>query len=145
MAERSWAGGVVALYGVAIGNALSARGTSTNDLVALRGQVKMIVDAQGDLVTALKELDAEIGRRKDAAPASALPQERFIAQIEGVVLSDDLKMELEQSIKDAVMSELGKLDMHGDLVATPLSASKDILGGLGAHDWTVAGMFIQSR
>lgn len=144
MAEKSWAGGMIALYGVAIGNALTARGTSTDDLVALRDQVRTIVDAQGDLVAALKELDTEIGRRKDAATVSAPPQERFIAQIDGLALSDDLKVELEQSIKDAVMSELGKIDTRGDLVAAPLSGSKiGDFGGLGAHWPPVMGLVVQ--
>lgn len=126
MAEKSWPGGVIALYGVAIGNALSARDTSTDDLVALRDEVGMIVGAQGDLVAALKTLDAEIGRRKDLKPTPTPSAERFIAQIDGLALSEDLKAELEQSIKDAVMSELASLDSRGDLVATQLSASKSL-------------------
>ena len=75
MAVKSHPGGMIALYGVAIGNALSALSkgqTSIDELVALRDQAKTIVDAQGDLVAALRELDAEIGRRGGAKAAPGL-------------------------------------------------------------------------
>lgn len=126
MAERSFAGGMIALYGVAIGNALSPQSkgqTSVDDLIMLRDQTRAIVDAQGDLVTALSELEAEIARR-GGAKAEPPAEERFIAQIDGLTLPDAVKVEIEQSLYKAVMAEIARLDTGGDMVATPLSKAK---------------------
>jgi hypothetical protein len=126
MAKDSFAGGMIAIYGVAIGNALStpSKGqTSVDELIMLRDQTKAIVDAQGNLVTALRELEAEIARRggaKTVPPA----EERFVAQIEGLTLPDAVRAEIEQSLHKVVMAEIAKIDTGGDMVATPLSTAK---------------------
>jgi hypothetical protein len=78
MAEKTVAGGMMMPYGVAIGNALSKAATSTDELLALRDHARAIVDAQGDLVAALKTLDAEIDNR-GAGKAASAPVERFVA------------------------------------------------------------------
>lgn len=145
MAEKSFPGAVIALYGMAIGNALSALSkgqTSADELVMLRDQAKAIVDAQGDLVAALKELDAEIARRGGIKAAPAPPSERFVAQIDGLVLSDKMKAEIEQSLQKAVMAEIAKLDTRGDMVASPLSQIKSFGPGLG---WRTPGIAIIAR
>jgi len=145
MAEKSYAGTVVALYGVAIGNALSALSkgqTSADELVALRDQTQAIVGAQGDLIAALKELDAEIARRGGAKAAPAPASERFVAQIDGLALPDKLKAEIEQSLQKAVMPEIAKLDTGGDMVASPLSQIKAFGPGLG---WHTPGIAIVAR
>lgn len=135
MAEKSFPGGMIALYGVAIGNALlhSKGQTSVDDLIALRDQTKMIVDAQGDLVAALRELDAEIDRRGGAKAAPPPPSERFVAQIDGLALPDKAKADIEQALQKAVMAEIAKLDTHGDMVVSPLSQIKAFGLGLGGR------------
>jgi hypothetical protein len=122
MAEQSFPGSIIALYGVAIGNALSALGkglTSADQLVMLRDQARAIADGQGDLVAALKDLDAEIARRGGAKAAPAPASERFVAQIDGFAFPDKLKAEIEQSLQKAVMTEIAKLDTGGDMIASP--------------------------
>jgi hypothetical protein len=145
MAERSFPGSIIALYGVAIGNALSAfsKGqTSLADLVLLRDQAKAIVGTQGDLVAALKKLEAEIARRGGAEAALAPASERFVAQIDGLALSDKVKAEIEQALQKAVMTEIAKLDARGDMVASPLSQIKAFGPGLG---WRTPGIAIVAR
>ena len=145
MAEKSYPGGMIALYGVAIGNALSALGkghASVDDLLALRDQAKAIVDAQGDLVAALRELDAEIARRGGAKAAPAPASERFVAQIDGLALPYKVKAEIEQALQKAVMAEIAKLDTHGDMIASPLSQIKAFGPGLG---WHTPGIAIVAR
>ena len=141
MAVKSRPGGMQLLYGVSIGDALAKGQTSTDDLVLLRDQTEAIVGAQGDLVAALKELDAEIDRRggaKAAPPAS----ERFVAQIDGLALSDKVKSEIEKQLQGAVMKEIAKLDTRGDMVASPLSQIKAFGFGSGGH---TAGIAIVAR
>ena len=62
-------------YGIAVGDAISAsqRGqASTEKLGALRDQVGAIVGAQGDLIAALKELDAELATLAPDTPGDAI-------------------------------------------------------------------------
>jgi uncharacterized protein GlcG (DUF336 family) len=137
MAVKSGTGGMVALYGVAIGDALAAHAKGkipVDELLMLRDQTKAIVDAQGDLVAALRELDAEIVRRgAGAKAASTAASERFVAQIDGFALPDKVKAELEQALQKAVMTEIAKLDTGGDMVASPLSQIKAFGFGGGRH------------
>lgn len=144
MAKKSVASGVVPPYGIAIGNALSKGGASIEELVALRGHARDIVRAQGDLVAALKALDAEIASRGAGAKAMPPAEERFIAQIEGLTIPAGTKKEIEQAIQKAVMAELAKLDTGGDLVATPLSQAK-VLPFLLSPDTFVSGMFVHRK
>ena len=123
MAEKSVTSANIAPYGIAIGNALSKSVTSMEELVALRDRARELVSIQGDLVGALKALDAEIASY-GAAKAAPAAEERFVAQIEGLALPDKLKAEIEQSLFKAVMAEIAKIDTRGDLVATPLSMAK---------------------
>lgn len=143
---ESWTGGVVMVYGVAIGNALTALAkgqTSADKLVLLRDQTRAIVGAQGDLVAALKELDAEIARRGTGAKAAPAPaSERFVAQIDGLALPDKVKTEIEQSLQKTVMAEIAKLDTGGDMVASPLSQIRAFGPGLG---WRTPGIAIVAR
>lgn len=136
MAEKSYPGGMIALYGVAIGNALSnlTKGqTSVDDLVMLRDQTKAVVAAQGDLVAALAALETEITRRGGAKAAPEPASERFVAQIDGLALSDKAKADIEQMLHRAVMAEIAKLDTKGDMVASPLSQIKAFGPGFGSH------------
>jgi hypothetical protein len=133
MAGKSFAGGMIALYGVAIGNALSplSKGqASVDDLVALRDQAKAIVTSQGDVVAALRELEAEIARRGGVKGPPEPASERFVAQIDGLALPDAVKAEIEQSLQ---MAEIAKIDTGGDLVATPLSKAKLMPAIMGPH------------
>jgi len=139
MVEKSFSGAVIAPYGVAIGDALSglAKGRYTvNDAVLLRDQVKAIVDAQGDLSAALKDLDAEIERRGGAKPGPAT--ERFLAQIDGLAAPVKLKADICQALQKAVMAEVAKLDNGGDMVATPLSQLRSFGSGFGSRTGGVA-------
>ena len=145
MAIPSFAGGMIALYGIAIGNALNnlAKGqTSIDDLIMLRDQAKAIVESQGDLVSALRELEAEIARRGGAKAAPEPPSERFVAQIDGVAIPDKLKADIEQALQKAVMVEIAKLDTGGDMIASPLSAIKAFGPGIG---WHTPGIAIVAR
>jgi hypothetical protein len=136
MAEKSFAGGMMALYGVAIGNALSkvTKGqASVEDLVTLRDQAKVIVAAQGDLVAALGELETEIARRGTVKAGPEPASERFVAQIDGLSLPDSTKAEIEKSLQTAAMAEIAKIDTGGDMVASPLSRIKAFGPGIGSH------------
>ncbi|MGC2776032.1 MAG: hypothetical protein WA418_10405 [Bradyrhizobium sp.] len=145
-AKTSWTGGMIMVYGAAVGNALNAlaKGQApTDDLLLLRDQAKAIVDAQGDLVAALKALDAEITKRGTGGKALAAPAaERFVAQIDGLALSDKMKADIEQAIQKAVMAEVAQLDTKGDLVSTPLSKSAQF--GLGEGSRT-AGLYLVAQ
>jgi hypothetical protein len=143
MADQSNPGGMMMPYGVAIGNALSRADASTEELLALRDQAQAIVGAQGDLVAALKALDAAIDGRTPATKATATPAvERFVAQIEGVALPEAVKAEIDQAIQKAVSAEIAKIDTGGDMVATPLSAMRDFGGGFGSR---TPGLYLVSR
>jgi hypothetical protein len=142
MADKSTPGGMMMPYGVAIGNALSRTDASTDELMALRDHAHAIVSAQGDLVAALKTLDAEIGARGAGKAAATPAVERFVAQIEGVVLPDAAKAEIEQAIQKAVSVEIAKIDTGGDMVATPLSAIRDFGVGPGSR---TPGLYLVSR
>lgn len=145
MAIPSFAGGMIALYGIAIGNALNnlTKGqTSIDDLIMLRDQAKAIVESQGDLVAALRELEAEIVRRGGAKAAPEPESERFVAQIDGVAIPDKLKADIEQALQKAVMAEIAKLDAGGDMIASPLSAIKAFGPGIG---WHTPGIAIVAR
>jgi hypothetical protein len=142
MADKSIPAGMMMPYGVAIGDALSRTDASTDELVALRDSAHAIVSAQGDLVAALKALDAEIGDRGAGKTAATSAVERFVAQIDGVALPDAVKAEIEQAIQQAVSAEIAKIDTGGDMVATPLSAIKDFSGGIGSR---TPGLYLVSR
>jgi hypothetical protein len=140
----------MAAYGIAIGNALNAlrKGqASVDEVMALRDQVQAIVSAQGDLSAALKDIDAEI-QRQGAGPKAPPPppSERFVAQIDGLDLSDAVKLKIEAALHEAVMAEIAKLDTGGDLVASPLSRAKGLTSVLGGRPWPpVMGLMIQPR
>jgi hypothetical protein len=138
MAEKSSTGGMMLVYGVAIGAALARGNASTGELLALRSQTKAALDAQGDLVSALDALDEEIGRRggeprsKAAAEAAtATPSERFIVQMVDVPLSPESSQNIERAIAAALRNTLAKVDTRGDLAVTPLSELKSFGAGLG--------------
>src|SRR5437868_5796718 len=140
MADKSIPGGMMMPYGVAIGNALNRSDASTDELVALRDQARSIVSAQGDLVAALRALDAEIGGR--GAGKAAPVVERFVAQIDGAALPNAVKAEIEHAIQQAVGAEIARIDTAGDMVATPLSAIRDFGFGPGSH---TPGLYLVSR
>lgn len=142
MAEKSVASGVMPPYGIAIGNALSKGGASTEELLALRDHARGIVRVQGDLVAALKALDAEIAGRGAAAKTTPPAGERFVAQIDGLAIPPGKKTEIEQAIEKAVMAEIAKLDTRGDFVATPFAPIKAFGAGHGGH---IAGRYISSK
>jgi hypothetical protein len=142
MAETTKAGlasfpaGMQMVYGVGIGDALAAVAAghaSPGDLVALRDHAGAIVAAQGDLVAALKALDAEIGKRGDRAEPAAVPTERFVVEIGGVALPDKMKDEIEQAIQKAVAGQLAKIDTGGDMVEAPLSKIASFGNGIGGR------------
>jgi hypothetical protein len=62
MAEA--ARGPIPPYGVAISDALADPQTSLDELIAHRDHARQVLKAQGDLVSALKRLEAEINRRR---------------------------------------------------------------------------------
>ena len=131
----SFPGGMQMVYGIGIGDALAAvaKGrASPDDLVALRDQARAIVGAQGDLVAAVKALDAEIARRGATTPAAPVV-ERFVAQIDGVALPAKVKDEIEKAIQQVVAVEIAKIDTGGDMVETPLSKLGKFGSGIGAR------------
>ena len=62
MAQPS--GGQVKPYGVAISDALSDPNSTLEHMASLRDEAQRLLDEQGDLKSALEQLDAEITRRK---------------------------------------------------------------------------------
>jgi hypothetical protein len=131
----SFPAGMQMVYGVGIGDALAAVAAghgAPEDLVSLREHASAIVSAQGDLVAALKELDAEIAKRGIKAPAAAT-SERFVAEIGGVALPDKVKDDIEHAIQKAISIEVAKIDTHGDLVEAPLSKLVNFGAGIGAR------------
>jgi hypothetical protein len=141
MAEKSIASGMMMPYGLAIGNALRKPDASMDELIAPRDHAQSIVSAQGDLVAALKSLDEAIAQSKDKA-AGAPVTERFVAQIEGLSLSDAIKSEIEQAIQKAVTAEIAKIDTAGEMVATPLSKIRDFGFGPGSRS---PGLYLVSK
>lgn len=139
MAEKSFIGGMMLAYGVAIGSALAKGNASTDELLALRSQARAVLDAQGDLVSALGALDEEIGRRGGAVPATRdtavppapTPSERFVVQMLDVPLSPESKRNIELAIVAALRDTLAKVDTGGDLAVSPLSELKRFGAGLG--------------
>lgn len=130
------------VYGVAIGGALARGSAALEELVALRSHAKAIVDAQGDLASALTALDKEIANRggpagEKSAPPEPAPGERFVVQVVGLPIPHEAKLRIEQAINDTVKTALGRLDHGGDLVVTPLSQIKSFGAGLGG---ATAGM-----
>lgn len=147
MAEKSYPGGVMLVYGVAIGGAIARGNAALGELVALRSHAKAIVDAQGDLASALTELDKEIANRGGPAgeksmPAQPSPGERFVVQIVGLTIPPAAKQKIEDVINDTVKTALARHDAGGDLVITPLSKIKSFGGGLGG---ATAGMIAELR
>ncbi len=142
-------GGMMLLYGVMIGQALRAKSVSVQELTILRDQVQATVDAQGNLVEALAELNSEIARRGGAAaatprgaPKAADASRRFLVDVSGLAIPDGVMARIELRLRDAVIEELASVDNGGDLVATPLSETRTWGGGLGG---ALAGMFIRPR
>lgn len=146
MVDKGFAGGMMLAYGAAIGSALAKGNASTEELLALRSQAKAVLDAQGDLVSALSALDEEITRRGGppaskgiAARAAASPSERFVIQFVDVPLAPESKQNIERAIAEAVKTTLAKADTLGDLAVTPLSEMKTFGAGLGG---ATAGLFV---
>ena len=52
------------LYGPTITDALARRETTLNELLTLQEHARAILQAQGDLPSAIQRLDAEIARRQ---------------------------------------------------------------------------------
>jgi len=128
-------------YGIAVGDAISAsqkERVSPEQLSQLRDQVWAIVSAQGDLVAALKELDAEIVRRGGPKAAPKPASERFVAQVDGLSVPDALRANVCQALQKAVMAEIAKLDSGGDMVATPLSQLRSFGSGFGSQTGGIA-------
>jgi hypothetical protein len=133
MARKSATNADMAPYGIGIGNALSKNSTTTEELIAWRNHARDIVGAQGDLVAALKALDAEIARRNPKSKAAPQDGERFVALVEGLAIPSSVATEIEKAIERAVLNEIAKLDTGGDIIATPLSQISAFGSGPGAH------------
>jgi Domain of unknown function (DUF1843) len=142
MAKEGAQGGTVLVYGVAIGNAIAARSATIDELLALRSHAKSIVDAQGDLVSALTALDKEIADRGGAAGeirafVQPTPSDRFVVDVLGLPIPPDAKRRLEAVVNETVKTVLARHDVGGDLVITPLSQIRSYGAGLGG---ATAGM-----
>jgi hypothetical protein len=147
MPEKGFPGGVMLVYGVAIGGAVARGNATLEELVALRSHAKAIVDAQGDLASALTVLDKEIVSRggstgAKSAPPQPTPGERFVVQILGLPIPPDAKQRIEEVINETVTNALARHDTGGDLVITPLSQIKSFGGRLGGG---TAGMIASPR
>ena len=136
MATTSFPGGIMPLYGVAIGNAIASSTTSVDELLALRSQAQAIVEGHGDLASAVVALDKEIASRGGPVSATGTPPDRFVVQMDGLKISPDAKHKIEAAINDAVKSALARHDL-GKLTITPLSQIKSFGAGLGG---ATAGM-----
>jgi hypothetical protein len=130
MATKSFPGGYIPLYAVAIGNAIASPSSSVDELLALRSQAQAIVEGHGDLASALTALDKEIAGRGGPVSATGTPPDRFVVQIDGLKISPDAKQKIEQAINDAVKTTLAHHDL-GKLTITPLSQIKSFGAGLG--------------
>lgn len=138
MTKQSSPSGVMLVYGDAIGNAIAHGTATTEELVALRSHARAIVDAQGDLSSALGALDKEIAKRGGAAAHDAAASgERFVVQIAGLAIPPAAKQRIEQVINETVKAAIAKHDSGGNLVVTPLSTIKSFGGSLGG---ATAGM-----
>jgi hypothetical protein len=147
MAQQSFPGGTMLVYGVAIGGAIARGNAALGELLALRSHAKAIVDAQGDLAGALTALDKEIANRGGAAgeksaPPQPSPGERFVVHIAGLAIPPDAKQRIEAVVNETVKTALARHDTGGDLVITPLSQIKAFGGRLGG---ATAGMIAYPR
>lgn len=147
MAEKSVPGGVMLVYGVAIGGAVARGNATLEELVALRSHARAIIDAQGDLAAALTVLDTEIASRGGSAgpktvPPQPSPGERFVVQIVGLPIPPAAQQRIEAIINETVTNALARHDAGGDLVITPLSQIKAFGGRLGGG---TAGMIAVPR
>lgn len=130
MATKSVPGGMIPLYGVAIGNAIANSATTVDELLALRSQAHAIVEGHGDLTAAISALDKEIANRGGPISGAVATADRFVVQIDGLKLSADTKSKIETAIGDAVTTTLARHDV-GKITATPLSKIKSFGAGLG--------------
>jgi len=133
MAQKSVTNANIAPYGIGIGNALSKSTTTMEELVAWRDRARAVAGAQGDLVAALKALNAEIARRGADGKVAPSAGERFVAQVEGLAIPAATTKEIEDAIERAVLREIAKLDSGGDFVATPLSQIRSFGSGPGGR------------
>jgi hypothetical protein len=136
MATKSFPGGMIPLYGVAICNAIASSTTSVDELLALRSQAQAIVEGHGDLASALGALDREIASRGGPVNAAGAPPDRFVVQMDGLKIPSDAKHKIEAAINEAVQGALARHDL-GTLTITPLSQIKSFGAGLGG---ATAGM-----
>lgn len=132
--------GMVMAYGVFIAHALKAKGVTVQELAILRDQVRATVEAQGDLVQGLADLDKAIGERGGEAGAKSLAStsgtgepaaasgiglpRRFLLQVLGLSLPDEAVQAIEKRLADVALEEIAKIDNSRELVATPLSEVK---------------------
>jgi hypothetical protein len=106
-----------------------------------RDQARDIVGAQGDLVAALKALDAEIVSRGAGAKAAPPAEERFVVQIEGLTIPAGTKKEIERSIQAVVMADR-RFDARGDYVMTP-RRGKDLSFCRARRLWPPVGLILR--
>lgn len=143
MAEGPKPTGMVLMYGAAIGYALMKGDVPTKELIELKQQAEGLVSDHGNLHEALAALEDEISRRKDAPPAAksgpAPSAEKFVIDLPEIGLSADQRNAMQARLRDAVLSELAKIDTGGDLTATALSELKYWSQGDGG---TTAGMIV---
>jgi Domain of unknown function (DUF1843) len=135
MATKSYPGGMIAVYGVAIGNALANQSSTIDELLTLRSQAQAIVDTHGDLASAVSALDKEIATRGGPVGATGASPTRFMVQTVGLKIPSAARQKIEQAINDAVKTALARHDATP--VITPLSQIKSFGAGLGG---ATAGM-----
>jgi hypothetical protein len=140
MSVKGFPSGQFLIYGAAIGNALHHGTATLEELVALRDNTKAIIDSQGDLRSALQALDTEIGKR--SAGTSPSPSERFVIQLDNILVDADGRKKMEHALNEALRTSIASLDSQGDLIATPLSELTTFGAGLGG---ATAGAWIRTR
>jgi uncharacterized protein DUF1843 len=84
MAYEASPGGMILLYGTAIGDALARGQASLEELLALRTSAQTLIEGQGDLKAAVESLDKEIARRGGAAGAQPFASEARTASPEAM-------------------------------------------------------------
>lgn len=121
-------GGQVRPYGVAISDALADPNTSLDQLHELRESGRRLLDQQGDLPGALRELEAEIERRSGGKAAAA----GGVGILYGVVICDALDDPTTSRERLIELRDEGRrqLERHGDL-ADALRQLEAKIGGAG--------------
>lgn len=128
-------GGMVQLYGVAIGDALYKGDAPTEDLLKLRQQTRETLAQFGDLHSALNDIEKELSKRGAEAKDGPVTDHHFYVRISGFLMGDAKKSEIENKIGELIAEAMATVDTGGVGKITPFSSinsyGADVLGAKG--------------